>query len=137
MTFTEYVAEARRIRDARQAQEQADRTKREQDRVALLNDVVARALQRVDASLPDELRPFALYAGDPDIDEATLRKYPTGFTPCDFRIMAPGLQVINFSVSAGDASRQLRVVEIHIGATRFGTDWIEAVAFASDPASVR
>jgi hypothetical protein len=139
MTLEELIAEARQIVANRRAQEDDERQRRQQQYDAKFNQIMADAVGRINQSLPDPLRPFVAYAGVP-VDIGTLRTYPDGWTPCDFKIAsAPGLAEIKFTTTTGTRPDVLRVSEIHIetsvGVVQYGTDWATAISDAADAAT--
>jgi hypothetical protein len=108
---------------------------REQRLQDLIRDIVSDVRLRLGESIPQPLRQFTSFAGVRPSEEV-LRTYPTGFSPSEFKIEAPGLQTIRFSVSALGPESPFFVRDIQVAGSRF-SDFIEAVAFAaSDPVTV-
>lgn len=135
MTLEELIAQSRATVAAREAQKQAEEAERQRVYDEKFNQVIANAIGRINASLPEPLRPFVVYAGaDPDLE--TLNRYPDNWTPCDFKVAsAPGLIDINFTTAAARGS-SLRVTAIQIftalGTAQYGTDWAQAINDAAD-----
>lgn len=117
----------------RDADEQARRDAAEQQRQQLLQAVRVSLRTRVAQAIPQPLRQFTDYTGNPTLEE--LRGYPNTWTPSVFSVAAPGLKPINFTTTADGPDSLLRITDISVidpaaGSVSFGTDWIKAVAAA-------
>jgi|SRR5262245_63913820 len=132
MTLQEYIDFCLATVAARRQAEQQERDRQEIDFQAALAAVIASIRQRLAQAIPQPLRQFVSYAGGrPTLQQ--LQGYPTTWSPADFKVVAPGLAQINFSVAASDTTGPMQVVDIKVGQTSYGTDWIEAVAAAATP----
>lgn len=128
-TLQEFIDDCVAQVNARRAAEEAEKQQREADFQALLQSVVTSVKQRLAPAIPQPLRQFAGFAGRrPSLEE--LQGYPDRWTPTDFKIEAPGLNRIDFTVSASDTTGPIVVNKIMVNGVTFGTDWIEAVAAA-------
>ena len=133
-TLQEFIQECQQIITARRAAEQVEKDRLEQEFQDLLQSVKADLRRRIVQAIPQPLRQFTDYAGGrPSLEE--LQGYPSFWTPSAFRVDAPGLRLIKFTTSAGEANGPLVITEIlvfdpNFGDTSFGTDWTEAVAAA-------
>jgi hypothetical protein len=125
MTLQELIDDSRRIRDERRAAEDQRKSDDDARYRALFDQVMNAAFARISRTVPAPLHPFFAYALD-DPSEADLRRYPGGFDPVDFKITgAPGLAEIFFTTTG----------KISVNGEAM-SDWIEAVARASDPPGV-
>lgn len=125
-----FIADCQAQVAARRQQEQADKAERDRQFQELKQSVFTSVKQRLRDSVPQPLRQFVDYAGaDPTLAE--LQRYPATWTPCNFKVEAPGLQVIRFITRRDDATGPMPVVDIKVGDGDFQTDWVEAVAAAA------
>lgn len=124
-TFEELKQEAIQIITERRQAEERETERKNSEKQALFDEVMARAIARIDESLPEPLRQFVVYAG-PELDMVTLRKFPRGFMPCDWRIEEPSIGQINFSTRLLNGGG-LTVQHIRIGDEKFGADWHLAI----------
>src|SRR5262245_21726627 len=132
MTLQEYIDFCVTTVAARRQAEQQERDQQEADFQAALASVITSVRPRLAAAVPQPLRQFDTYAGGrPTLQQ--LQGYPTTWSPSDFKVVPPGLSQSNVSVAASEVTGPIQVVDIKVGQTSYGTDWIEAVAAAVTP----
>lgn len=128
MTIEELIQEARERVTRDPAQREAERRQQEEQRRLTLT---TEAVSRIDASLPEPLRPHVVYAGE-DPGSTPLEKW----FPVFFKIETPRLAPMSFTVRLADPSNPagpLRVDSIRVGTNKFGADWDAAIVEADGP----
>lgn len=131
MTIDELIADSRRTRDERREQVERQRTDEQVRRETRLAEVTESVNARLGDAVPEPLRPFVTCVGL-QVSEEVLKLYPDQWTPCDFRVHAPGLVPIRFTTTTDGPNEPLRVTVIQVGETGFGNNWTEAIAAAAD-----
>lgn len=85
------------------------------------------AVERIDDSLMESLRPFVIYGGkgpDPSAPEL--------WFPAFFKIEAEGLLPMSFTTVRVPGGNLVRVNSIRVGDAKFGTDWDAAIVAAAE-----